>query len=828
MKITPEKYTNRLLASDIEAKGFYDDVHTAEDVWCICSVDVETEEVFLFHDYPEFDNQEGVDPHDKKPFKIPSRSGTLIEGARFWYLAGHNNSKLIVHHCLGYDKFIIEKIFPKCKIPLDSWQDTLIESKVQWFDRETPKGSKSGHGLDAYGRRAGINKPPIDDWSTMDVLKLHRVVEDVKIQAYTYKYLKKERELLKDQLGITFDEAFTHEKPYRVNCTEQEIRGALVDKEHILRCLDFLDKRTAELAKEIEPQLPPTVKAHSTKIGRKDVAELLGFKGKVQDTYETVTKDGKEVTQVEKPYYKPSINFHKVDKVNVYDGFNISYGESPKFNKKNELTKWIKENHPDTKPKEWEITKSVVETPLLNTNTCKWFELEPTDTHIVCGPHTRISFQPSSLTQHEVVKGFLIRLGWKEADEWNLKKDADGNFVKADTNMEVRYPKKAHRDNQMVFKVKKGDIIVTSPKLSERDYEQLPEGIGKDIAEYNTYMHRRRFLSNPKDPENKGILSAIREDGRLPCIVNVFGTSTSRSSHKNWCNPPGVGSLYGEEIRKCVIAPKGKKLVSADMKSAQLGIAAFFAKNYEYYSAVASGQEDVDSGVDGVPAKYLGESAHCFSARAFGLVSDEEWKEAVRSQDHALIHKISLKRKRSKGASFGVIFGCSGKKLAGMLGIPEHEGNEKKNNFLEQMGLQGVAEWLKTCKTKYKRGSGWYIPLPFGYWVYCSSDHKAINYVIQGTEAVCQKVAVNYFESKNTFKDTFKIMDYTDEFTTEAPEEVARSVGELISESYKYASDMCFEWYKHNPDKFPNQGGPLFPFNLDGGFKIGDNYLEVH
>lgn len=46
--------------------------------------------------------------------------------------------------------------------------------------------------------------------------------------------------------------------------------------------------------------------------------------------------------------------------------------------------------------------------------------------------------------------------------------------------------------------------------------------------------------------------------------------------------------------------------------------------------------------------------------------------------------------------------------------------------------------------------------------------------------------------------------------------------------AYKYASDFVFEWYKENPDMFPNHGAPEFAFNLDGGFKVGDNYLSTH
>ena len=53
----------------------------------------------------------------------------------------------------------------------------------------------------AYGIRAGVNKPDITEWETMDAYKLHRVLEDIKIQKYTTKYLKKESSIL-ENLGI--------------------------------------------------------------------------------------------------------------------------------------------------------------------------------------------------------------------------------------------------------------------------------------------------------------------------------------------------------------------------------------------------------------------------------------------------------------------------------------------------------------------------------------------------------------------------------------------------------------------------------------------------
>ena len=85
-----------------------------------------------------------------------------------------------------------------------------------------------------------------------------------------------------------------------------------------------------------------------------------------------------------------------------------------------------------------------------------------------------------------MVKEFLIKLGWKDAEEWNLKTDANGDYIKVETTTEVRWPAKAAPENQMVKVLEKGELMVSSPILSEEDYKQLPEGVGTDIAEYNT------------------------------------------------------------------------------------------------------------------------------------------------------------------------------------------------------------------------------------------------------------------------------------------------------------------------------------------------------
>ena len=820
------EYKNRLLASDIEAIGFYDDVHTKNDIHCLCSIDIESEEVLLFHNHPEFDNVVVKDPFDDKEYTIPKRKGTLDEGLAFWDKAANNGSKLIIHNAYGYDKHIIDKIWPSNTIKRTHYHDTFVQSKVQWFERPTPKGAKSPHGLKSYGIKCGVNKPEITDWKTIDAFKMHRVIEDCKIQASTYLMLEKEAKTLKDLYGIDFTLALDIEGQYAIECFKQEVTGVKIDLEHAHRCVEELDGLLEKLRKEIEPNLPPTIKGATTKIGRKEMSELFGFdSSNIKENYVERKKDGEVVTVLEKPFFKPTMNYTVKIPKKHWRAEHPSLGSIPPFDKKNEVTQVIKRKHGDTKG--WNIYKEEWNEYELNSNTCNFFDLNPEDTDIISGPFTRIKIEDSKLTQHEVVKGFLIKLGWKEAEEWNLATDVNGKFIKADTNTEVRYPARAHPDNQLVKKVKKGELMVTSPKLTDDDYEQLPEGLGKKIAEYNTYKHRRNFLENIKDPENKGILSYVREDGRIPAGVNNFATRSGRASHRVWVNAPSESALYGKEIRKCLIPEEGKVFVGIDMKSAQLSIAAYYANNEEYYYNVAAGiAEDEEKGI------YIGESAHCVNARMFGLTSDDDWKLAFNTQDKKLVKDIMLARKKSKSASFGVIFGCSGSKLAKMVGVPENQGNKMKERFLQQMGLDNVIDTLEYYERECKYGGGFYLPLAFGYWLWNNSSHKSFNTIDQGFEALAQKLATiklsKDIEKAGLCNHVRKVICYHDEFLLEISKGYEEQAGKLAGDAYTWAAKQIYLYHKKHTYHFANEEPPKFPIDLNGGYKVGKNYYECH
>lgn len=819
------EYKNRLLASDIEAVGFYDDVHTKSDIHCLCSIDIETEEVLLFHNHPKFDNVEVKDPYDGKTYIIPPRKGTLDDGIAFWEKAVKNGSKLIIHNAYGYDKHVIDKIWKGNSIKRKDYHDTFVQSKVQWFERPTPKGAKSPHGLKAYGIKCAVNKPEVTDWKTIDAFKMHRVIEDCKIQASTYLMLEKEASILKDKFDIDFTLALDIEGQYAIECFNQEKTGVKIDIEHAQACIKDLDKKLEALRAEIEPQLPPTIKGATQKISRKEMSELFGFdSSKVKEKYVDRNQNGEVVSVIEKPFHKPTINYTKKIPHKCWKAKHPKLGTIPAFDTKSEVTQVIKRKHGNTKG--WDIYKEEWDEYILNDHTCNHFDLNPEDTDIVSGAFTRIKIEPSKLTQHEVVKGFLIKLGWKDADEWNLKKDVHGSYIKAEEDIELRWPKKAHPDNQLVKVVKKGELLVTSPKLTDDDYEQLPEGLGKKIAEYNTYKHRRNFLENIKDPENKGILSYVREDGRIPAGVNNFATRSGRSSHRVWVNAPSESALYGKEIRSCIIAEEGHTLVGVDMKSAQLSIAAYYANNWEYYNNVASGIEFDDEG------NYVGETAHCVNTRMLGMVTVDDWKEAVRTQNSELIEKLSLKRKKSKGGSFAIIFGASGSKVGKTVGISEKEGAEAKEKFLEQMGLDTVIDVLRYYESVYKYGGGFYLPLAFGYWLWNNSSHKSFNTIDQGFEALAQKLATIKL-SKDIKKlglcEEIKIVcSMHDELLLEVKKGYEDQAGQLTGDAYTWSAKQIYLYHKKHPYHFANEEPPKFAIDLNGGYKTGETYYNVH
>lgn len=691
----------RIVVFDTEANGL---LHKVTKMWCIVAQDVSTKEVFVFT--------------NELVTKYPVH-GTLEEGVDFLVASKY----VIAHNIMGYDTFTLNKFFPDKwnlkTVPLKKQHDTYIQSKVQWFDRPRLKGVKGNHGLVYYGELFKYPKPPIEDWSYWDEDKLHRCIVDVEINLRTFNYLNEEK---RDRLakGIDFSFQTSVAKQAQYWCTIQDLNGFPADIKKMKENLDYLDKEIDSLKSEIEPMLPKQVKPNAIKCTWEDIRDKWdGFFRKVPATeYEKAKRNGEIKDVPIKKAYMPTIKY--LLKSGKYDR-----------------------------------------------HTANWFDIsdDPEDTNrMIDGPYTKVEFLDTYLTQHDVVKKFLLSLGWQPT-EFTYEKDLDGNYV---------------RDS-------KGQLVPKSPKLTEDSFESLPEGIGQKIARYNTLAHRRRTLINDDD-EDKGWLNLIREDGRLSAGANVFNTSTGRAVQYGLVNVPSPAADFGKEMREVWIASQGCILVSTDMNSAQLVLLANYMEDEAFTEAVLSGKEYDEN------HNYLGTDAHTLNSIYFGLNTQEEVDRARETQDKKLIDKISKGRKYSKNGIYALLFGAGDSKFAKTLGYSSAaHGKEVKERYFKRLPkLKLLVAKLEKQFDDNRYGEGGYIQIAGGIWVYCMSKHKILNYLLMGSEAILQNVAIIWKNMQYLANNipSKQLLTIHDEQTDECPLEYQDVVQDIMSRMYGEASKI--------------------------------------
>lgn len=198
-----------------------------------CAMNSESEKIFLFHN-DTFD--------DRNKLK------------RFL----DREIILVMHNGICYDKNALKHFgYDVSKI---HFVDTL---GLSWYlDLNRPK-----HGLEGYGEEAGVPKPEIKDWESLTQEDYdHRVVEDVKIQQYTYKKLKS---MFEELYGEMTDYQFcTHKVVKYINFKMQQleeqqnirIKIDVPKAEKLVEDLtEELDRRIAELT-AVMPKVPVIAK----------------------------------------------------------------------------------------------------------------------------------------------------------------------------------------------------------------------------------------------------------------------------------------------------------------------------------------------------------------------------------------------------------------------------------------------------------------------------------------------------------------------------------------------------------------------------------------
>lgn len=656
--------------------------------------------------------------------------GTLREGAE--YLLKYD--RIVAHNVTGYDVHVLERFFPdiwKKGKNLDKLWDTLVQSKTQHYTRPPFKGLKSRHGLEYYGVLFKYPKPPIEDWSFWDEGKMERCLVDIEINRRAYLYLQKEA----DKIGLNFDRQIIRTQKAQYWYTVQEENGWIGDKEHMHRCVEELDEKLESLREAIEPRLPKQVKPKGVKCTWEDIRDKWpAFFRKVPPT--KIDDKGNPIKRTYMPTLKVFLKNGQYDR---HTAAHFGISQNP-----------------------WESKR------------------------LVRGPHTKINIVDSKMSQHAIVKEYLLTQGWKPT-QWNYKKDKDGKFERDD----------------------KGKLIPKSPKLTEDSFDSIEGELGQDIAKYNTYTHRRRTFQNEKSDE-KGWLNQLHPlTGRIRAGAMAWATETGRCAQKGIVNVPSSAALYGAEMRKSWISTEGWKLVSVDMDSAQLRLLANYMDDPEFTKAVVEGTEFDEN------HQYVGTDAHTFNGRMFGLISDEDWKKARDEQCEETIEKISKARKKAKNGVYALLFGAGDEKFANTVGYSTaNQGKKVKETYYEKLPkIKALLDKLEKQWSENSYGRGGYIEVAGGTWVYCGSKHKLLNYLLMGSEAVVQNEAVNWVNEEMAKRGLSgkQLATVHDEATFEFPIEEEKEGIKIMSEMYGAASDAIG-----------------LTVRITGSAMSGENWLDIH
>lgn len=252
----------------------------------------------------------------------------------------------------------------------------------------------------------------------------------------------------------------------------------------------------------------------------------------------------------------------------------------------------------------------------------------------------------------------------------------------------------------------------------ERISEQFP--FAKDVVEYLTYKHRRNSIlgggvdwDDPEEEPEKGYISNVREDGRIPTPADTCGAATSRFKHRSVANVPRVTSLYGKELRALFGVDKGYFQIGYDFDSLEARIESAYCDRYDAADRAYCKSLMMEKPFD----------VHTMMAKAISAIIGRDFG-----------------RSPAKNVKYGCTYGAQAAKVAKTIGSDLQTGTQVYEAFwdaafpLKMLKEQLQKEWEANGK-KYIIGiDGRRVPT--------RSAHAILNSLFQSGGVICAKRAM--------------------------------------------------------------------------------------
>jgi len=200
----------RQLIFDIET----DDLK-ATKVWCICAIDIDTNEEFVF----------GPDK--------------LQEGYTFL----HTADKLVGHNIIGFDVPMVEK-FSGLSFKGTKLVDTLVLSRLFNPVRE------GGHGLERWGYVLGDHKIDFHEYTVFSQEMLDYCMQDVRLNLKVFKALKRESK------GFSPESVQIEMETFKIICAQRD-KGFMLDIPAAEKLLAELNGKMADIVDQVHTRFVP-------------------------------------------------------------------------------------------------------------------------------------------------------------------------------------------------------------------------------------------------------------------------------------------------------------------------------------------------------------------------------------------------------------------------------------------------------------------------------------------------------------------------------------------------------------------------------------------
>ena len=433
---------------------------------------------------------------------------------------------------------------------------------------------------------------------------------------------------------------------------------------------------------------------------------------------------------------------------------------------------------------------------------CKWFGFEPDD--------AKLSNPPISVNS-ELSEEFLKEHGCMSRISWEIPNP------NSDIQMKEFLLTQGWLPDEYTPK--------GSPRLTEDSLDSVSGEAGRLLARRKVMQARRTQLESIKDPNKKGWMSMIRDDGRIEAVCNPCGCNTGRARHKQIVNVPRTTTEFGREMRSVFGAPEGYFMLGYDASGLELRCLAHYMEDAEYIEQVLHGD------------------IHTVNQLAAGLPDREMAKTFI----------------------YALIYGAGDLKIGRIVGGNSTTGKELRYKFFR--AIPALDALLTRTKTIAKRG---FLRGIDGRKLMVRSDHSSLNTLLQAAGAIVMKYAYisldqwltteGYKNDSRSLSDIYaptprvmKVGDIHDEGQLQVNKDVVTDMQEFTGSAKEaklwvpddriWSAEVrvggndgegTFRKYYARPGELAvyaiRQAGTTLQFNcpLDADYRIGQNWAQTH